>query len=56
MPFGQYDPSVYIGPALKYFAPILSLDLSEDTGNGSCFSLQSRHSSKLELTNHLNEK
>ena len=35
-------PGVYIGPTLKYSAPILSLDLSKYTGNGSCFPLSSQ--------------
>ena len=39
VPFGEHQDSgcVYIGPTLKYSSPILSLDLSKNTGNGCCF-------------------
>ena len=57
MPFGEQPGHVYIGPALKYSSPILSLDLSKNTGNGCCFPLAwtlAGHSSKLKLTNQFN--
>ena len=50
--------SVYIGPTLKYSSPILSLDLSKNTGNGwlgfpPAWTLAG-HSSQLKLTNQFN--